>query len=55
MRLETLSPEGALEIVVDTTPPDNLEIDAISLASTNDGTPTITGKGEAGATVELRG
>ena len=49
-----LSPEGALEIVVDTTPPDNLEIDAISLVSTNDGTPTITGKGEAGATVELR-
>ncbi|MGI9459564.1 MAG: Ig-like domain-containing protein, partial [Pirellulales bacterium] len=49
-----LSPEGALEIVVDRTPPDNLEIDAISLVSTNDGTPTITGKGEAGATVELR-
>ena len=48
-----VSPVGALEIVVDTTPPDNLEIDAISLASTNDGTPTITGKGEAGATVEV--
>ena len=47
------SDERAINIVVDTQAPTGATIDAVSLNTTNDSTPIITGTGEANATVEL--
>ena len=47
------SDERAINIVVDTQGPTGATIDAVSLNTTNDSTPIITGTGEANATVEL--